>query len=116
MAKDKKMFSGFRTFIMRGNVVDLAVGVVIGAAFSNIVNSLVKDIITPLAAALFGQPDFSQMAFTINGSKIMYGNFLNSAISFLIIAATIYYFVVVPINRLMIRAGKDGNIGMPKEE
>jgi large conductance mechanosensitive channel len=110
------MLSGFKTFIMRGNVVDLAVGVAIGAAFSNIVNSLVTDIITPIAAAVFGQPDFSTMAVTINGSSIMYGKFLNSALTFLIIALTIYFFVVLPINKLMIRAGRKGNIGMPPIE
>ena len=99
--------SGFKTFIMRGNVVDLAVGVVIGAAFTNIVNSLVKDIITPLVAAIFKQPDFSSMALVINGSKIMYGNFLNSAITFLIVAAVVYYFVVLPLNKLMIKAGRN---------
>lgn len=110
------MLSGFKTFIMRGNVVDLAVGVVIGAAFSNIVNSLVKDIITPIAAAIFGQPDFSKLAVTINGSAILYGSFLNSLLSFLIMALTIYYFVVLPINKLMIRSGRQGNIGMPPVE
>lgn len=110
------MFSGFKTFIMRGNVVDLAVGVVIGASFSNIVNSLVKDIITPIIAAIFKQPDFSAMSITINGSSIMYGNFLNAALSFLIIALVIYYFVVVPLNKLMIRAGKHGTIGMPEQK
>ena len=110
------MLSGFKTFIMRGNVVDLAVGVVIGAAFGDVVTSLVKDIITPIIAAIFKQPDFSTMAITVNGSSIMYGNFLNSAISFLLVALAIYFFVVVPINKLMIRAGKQGNIGTPKEE
>lgn len=110
------MLSGFKTFIMRGNVVDLAVGVVIGAAFGDVVTSLVKDIITPIIAAIFKQPDFSTMAITVNGSSIMYGNFLNAAISFLIVALAIYFFVVTPINKLMIRAGRDGNIGMPKAE
>ncbi len=107
------MLSGFKTFIMRGNVVDLAIGVVIGAAFGNVVNSLVKDIITPIIAAIFKQPDFSSMAITINGSAIMYGNFLNAALSFLIMALAIYYLVVHPINRLMVRAGKEANFGMP---
>lgn len=100
------MDKGFKTFIMRGNVVDLAIGVVIGAAFTSIVNSLVKDIITPIIAAIFRQPDFSTWVLTINGSKIMYGNFLNAAITFLIVAWVVYYFVVVPVNKLMIRAGK----------
>jgi large conductance mechanosensitive channel len=105
------MFSGFRTFIMRGNVVDLAIGVVIGAAFGNVVNSLVKDIITPLIAAIFHVPDFSRMAFEVNGSAIMYGSFLNQAISFLTIAFAIYYFVVVPLNKMMERAGRQTRIG-----
>ncbi len=100
------MDKGFKTFIMRGNVVDLAIGVVIGAAFTSIVNSLVKDIITPVIAAIFKQPDFSNWVLTINGSKIMYGNFLNAAITFLIVALVVYYFVVVPVNKLMHSVGK----------
>lgn len=100
------MLSGFKTFIMRGNVVDLAIGVVIGAAFGGVVTSLVTDVITPIIAAIFKQPDFSSIAITINGSAIMLGNFMNSLISFVIVAAAIYYLVVVPINKMMIRAGK----------
>src|SRR5438105_10829600 len=95
--------NGFRDFILRGNVVDLAVGVVIGAAFGSIVTAFVKDLITPLIAAIGGQPDFSQIYFTINNSKFMIGDFLNSLLSFLIIAAVIYYFVVLPVNALMKR-------------
>ncbi len=101
------MDQGFKSFIMRGNVVDLAIGVVIGAAFTSIVNSLVKDIITPIIAAIFKQPDFSTMAITINGSHIMYGNFINAAITFLIVAWVVYYFVVLPVNKLMIRTGRN---------
>lgn len=104
------MLSGFKSFIMRGNVVDLAIGVVIGAAFGGVVTSLVTDVITPIIAAIFKQPDFSSIAITINGSAIMLGNFLNSLISFVIIAAVIYYFVVIPINKMMIRAGKSAVI------
>lgn len=110
------MLSGFKTFIMRGNVVDLAIGVVIGAAFGDVVNSLVKDIITPLIAALTHTPDFSKMALNINGTAIMYGSFLNAAISFLTIALAIYYFVVLPLNKLMEKAGRQANIAVPKEE
>lgn len=110
------MLSGFKSFIMRGNVVDLAVGVVIGAAFSGVVTSLVTDVITPIIAAIFKQPDFSGIAITINGSSIMVGNFLNSLISFVIVAAAIYYLVVLPINKLMIRAGRTGKVGMPPQE
>lgn len=99
------MLNGFKEFIMRGNVVDLAVGVVIGAAFGDVVNSLVKDLLTPIIAAIFKQPDFSTMAITINGSQIMYGNFLNAIISFLIVALAIYFFVVMPLNKMMSKAG-----------
>src|SRR5215831_8468900 len=91
------MFKGFRDFILRGNVVDLAVGIVIGAAFGSIVQALVKDLITPLIAAIGGQPDFSQVYFTINNSKFMIGDFINNLIGFLIIAAVVYYFVVLPV-------------------
>ncbi len=94
---------GFREFILRGNVVDLAIAVVIGAAFGNIVAALVKDLITPLIAAVGGQPDFSAIKFTINNSQFLIGDFINSLISFLIIAAVVYYFVVLPVNRLMAR-------------
>lgn len=111
------MLSGFKTFIMRGNVVDLAVGVVIGAAFGDVVTSLVKDIITPIIAAIFRQPDFSRLAITVNGSQIMYGSFLNSIISFLIVAFAIYFFVVVPLNKLFKRAGISTAISQaPKSE
>ncbi len=94
---------GFRDFILRGNVVDLAVGVVIGAAFSNIVQALVKDLLTPLIAAIGGQPDFSSIYFTINNSKFMIGDFINALISFLIMALVVYFFVVLPVNKLMDR-------------
>jgi large conductance mechanosensitive channel len=97
------MLKGFREFILRGNVVDLAVAVVIGAAFTSIVNSLVKDIINPLIAAIFNKPDFSYLVLEINGGKITYGNFLNQLISFLLIAASVYFFFVLPINKLMAR-------------
>ena len=94
---------GFRDFILRGNVVDLAIAVVIGAAFGTIVTAFVKDLITPLIAALGGQPDFNQIYFTLNGSKFMIGDFINTVISFLIIALVVYFFVVLPVNRLMER-------------
>lgn len=94
---------GFRDFILRGNVVDLAVAVVIGAAFGNIVQALVKDLITPLIAAFGGQPDFSQIYLTINNSKFMIGDFVNSLVGFLIIAAVVYFFVVLPVNALLKR-------------
>ncbi len=94
------MLKGFKEFIMRGNVVDLAVAVVIGAAFTAVVNSMVADLLTPIVAAIFGEPDFSALSFTINGSAFNYGNFLNAVFAFLTVAATIYFFVVVPINKL----------------
>lgn len=94
---------GFRDFILRGNVVDLAVGVMVGAAFSSVVNALVKDLFTPLIGALIHQPDFSKLTFTLNGSQLLYGDFLNTLISFLIIATTIYFFVVLPTNKLLAR-------------
>ncbi len=94
---------GFRDFILRGNVVDLAVGVLVGAAFGAVVQSLVKDLLTPFIAALVAQPDFSHLQFTINGSQFLYGDFINALISFLIVSTTVYFFVVLPINRLLVR-------------
>jgi large conductance mechanosensitive channel len=94
------MLKGFKDFIMRGNVVDLAVAVVIGAAFGAIVTKLVADIITPLIAAIGGQPNFSKLKFTVNNSTFLYGDFINAAISFVIIAAAIYFLVVLPLNKL----------------
>ena len=97
------MFKGFRQFLMRGNVVDLAVAVVIGAAFGAVVTALVKDLITPLLAAIGGKPDFSALQFTVNGSKFPIGDFVNAVVSFLMVAAAIYFFVVAPMNTLMAR-------------
>jgi large conductance mechanosensitive channel len=93
--------AGFKEFILRGNVVDLAVGVVIGAAFGTIVEALTKDLLTPLIAAFVGKPDFSAIQFTINGSKFLVGDFINAVVAFLLIATAVYYFVVLPMNRLM---------------
>lgn len=94
------MFNGFKNFILRGNVVDLAVGVVIGAAFGKIVDSLVKDLLTPLIGAVAKVPDFSGFVFTLNGSRFMLGSFLNATIAFVLVAGAIYFFVVVPMNKL----------------
>jgi large conductance mechanosensitive channel len=102
-----KILNGFKTFILRGNVVDLAVGVVIGAAFTGLVNAMVKDLLTPLIGAIARVPDFSGLKFTINESQFLYGDFLNAFISFLIVAATVYFFVVLPINTLMSKAKKE---------
>lgn len=97
------MLKGFRDFILRGNVVDLAVAVVIGTAFSGIVNALVADIITPLIGVIGGQPDFSNFVVSVAGSEFLIGDFLNHLISFLIIAAVIYFLVVLPMNTLSSR-------------
>jgi large conductance mechanosensitive channel len=94
------MLSGFRTFLLRGNVVDLAVAVVIGAAFGALITAFVKDLITPLIAALVGKPDFGGLAFTINGSRFAYGDFLNALLAFVLVAAAIYFVVVSPMDRL----------------
>jgi large conductance mechanosensitive channel len=100
------LLSGFGKFLMRGNVVDLAVAVVIGGAFGAIVTALVKDLITPLIAALIGKPDFSALTFTINNSKFLYGDFINALVSFILIAAAIYFFVVVPMTKVSARFAK----------
>jgi large conductance mechanosensitive channel len=100
------MLSGFKQFILRGNVVDLAVGVVIGAAFGSVVTALTKDLLTPLIAAVVGKPDFSAIKFTVNGSIFPVGDFINAVISFLLIAAAVYFFVVTPINALIARVRK----------
>jgi large conductance mechanosensitive channel len=100
------MLKGFRDFILRGNVMDLAVAVVIGAAFGAVINAFVTDLITPLIAAIVHKPDFSWLVLDINGGKIKYGDFLNALISFLLIAAVIYFFVVLPVNTLMNRFKK----------
>ena len=93
----------FREFILRGNVVDLAVAVVIGAAFTAVVNALVKDLMTPIIAALFGESDFSNLAFTINDSRFAYGDFLNAVLTFVLVAAALFFFVIKPVNYLMER-------------
>jgi large conductance mechanosensitive channel len=97
------MLKGFRQFVFRGNVLDLAVAVVIGAAFGAVVTALVKDLLTPLIAAVVGKPDFSAISFEVNGSKFLIGDFINAVISFLLIAAAVYFFVIVPVNALMAR-------------
>jgi large conductance mechanosensitive channel len=97
------MLKEFRDFVLRGNVVELAIAVVIGAAFGALVTSFVASFITPLIAAIGGKPDFSSLAFTINGSRFTYGSFFNALLSFLIIAGVIFFFVVRPLNTLMAR-------------
>ena len=97
------MLKEFREFILRGNLVDLAVAVVIGTAFTAVVTALVKSLITPTLAAFGGQPDFAELTFTINGSKFLYGQFINALIAFLIIAAVVFFLVIKPVNLLMAR-------------
>jgi large conductance mechanosensitive channel len=108
----KGVLSEFKEFISRGNLVDLAVAVVIGTAFAALVGSLVADLITPIIAAIFGQPDFSGLTFTINGSVFKYGSFLNALLAFLTVAAAIFFFVVKPMNVWSERAkrGEDPDV------
>src|SRR5512141_333822 len=96
----------FKQFLLRGNVVDLAVAVVIGAAFGAVVTAFVKDLMTPLIAAIVGKPDFSGLYFEVNGSRFLYGEFINAALSFLLISAAVYFFVMLPINALIQRYRK----------
>jgi large conductance mechanosensitive channel len=104
----KSVLAEFRQFVLRGNLVDLAIAVVLGAAFGALVTSFVANLVTPLIAAIGGQPDFSNLTFTINSSQFRYGAFLNALLSFLIIAAVIFYFVVKPVNALLARNKADG--------
>jgi large conductance mechanosensitive channel len=97
------MLQGFKQFIFRGNVLDLAVAVVMGVAFGAVIAALVKDLITPLIAAIFGKPDFSAIEFTVNGSRFPIGDFINSVVSFILIAAAVYFFIVLPVNKVLER-------------
>jgi large conductance mechanosensitive channel len=99
------MLKEFRQFLLRGNLIDLAVAVVVGTAFGAVVAALVADLITPLIAAIGGKPDFGDLSFTVNGSRFAYGHFLNAVLSFVIIAAVIFFLVVKPMNALMARRG-----------
>lgn len=96
--------SEFKKFLLRGNVVDLAVGVVVGAAFGAVVKSLVEDVITPLLAVVIGTPDFSRLVLTVNASEIRLGAFVNAIVSFLLVATALYFFVVKPVNALVARS------------
>jgi large conductance mechanosensitive channel len=102
-----KLLTDFKKFLLRGNVVDLAVAVVIGTAFTAVVKALVADIITPVVAAIFGKPNFATLSFTINGSHFAYGDFLNNVLTFVTIAAAVFFIVVAPINALMSRRAKE---------
>lgn len=98
------LLTDFKAFVLRGNVVDLAVAVVIGAAFGAVVASLVEDMLTPLIAAVFGEPDFSALTFSVNDSEFRYGSFINSIVAFVMIAAAVFFVVVTPINALIARS------------
>lgn len=100
------MLSGFKQFILRGNVVDMAVGVVVGAAFATVVTAFTKDLLTPFIAAIVGKPDFSYIGFTIGNTHFPVGDFINAGVSFLLIAAAVYFFVVAPVNVLVTRMRK----------
>ena len=97
---------GFRQFIFRGNVLDLAVAVVMGAAFGTVVTALVKDLVTPLIAAIAGSPDFSSISVDVNGSGLLIGDFLNAVIAFVLMAFAVYFFIVLPVNRLTARLNR----------
>lgn len=100
------MLKDFKKFVLRGNAVDLAVAVVVGAAFGSVVTALVKDILTPLIAAIAGKANFSTLSFTIHGSKLLYGDVINALVSFLSIAAVVFFFVVQPINKMVVIANR----------
>ena len=102
-----KLLTDFKKFLLRGNVVDLAVAVVIGTAFTAVVKALVTDLITPVVAAIFGKPSFAALTFTINGSHFAYGDFLNNVLAFITIAAAVFFLIVAPINALMSRRAKE---------
>jgi large conductance mechanosensitive channel len=113
MSRLSAVLAEFRSFILRGNVVDLAIAVVLGAAFTAVVNALVKDLITPIIAAVFGEPDFGDLAFTINGARFAYGDFLNALLTFVLVAAAVFFFVVKPVNYLMARLRTEPDVESP---
>jgi large conductance mechanosensitive channel len=106
----------FKAFLLRGNLVDMAVGIVIGVAFAAVVTAFVADLITPLIAAIGGQPNFSNLKFRINGSEFLYGSFINALLSFVIIAAVVFFFVVKPVNHLMERRRTEPDVEQPTKD
>ena len=110
------MLNDFKKFILKGNVVDLAVAVVIGAAFGAVVTALVKDLITPLIGAVGGQPDFSGLSFTINNSRFLYGDFINAVVAFLLLAGVVFFFVIKPLNHLTELANRNKTPQDPTEK
>ena len=113
MSRLPEIFKEFRAFILRGNLVDLAVAVVIGTAFTAVVTALVRDIFTPLIAAIFGERVFVTLSFTINGSEFAYGDFINALITFVIVAAVVFFLVVKPVNLLMARLRTEPDVESP---
>jgi large conductance mechanosensitive channel protein len=101
------LFTGFKKFLLRGNVIDLAVAIVVGTAFTAVVKALVADLITPIIAMIFGKPNFGTLAFTINGSHFAYGDFINNLITFVSVAAAVYFVIVAPVNALVARRTKE---------
>jgi large conductance mechanosensitive channel len=101
------LMTDFKKFLLRGNVVDLAIAVVVGTAFAAVVSALVRDLLTPIIGVIFGKPDFETLSFTINGSRFLYGDFLNYLITFASVAAAVFFFVVTPVNALMARRAKE---------
>lgn len=97
---------GLKLFLLRGNIVDLSVAVIMGAAFGAVVTALVKDLLTPLIAAIVGKPDFSALRFIVNHSEFLFGDFINSVVSFILVAAAVYFFVVTPVNAIMARRNR----------
>lgn len=100
----------FREFLLRGNLVDMAVGVVIGLAFAAVISALVADLVTPLLAAIGGKPDFAALTFHVNGSKFLYGAFINALLAFVIVAAVLFFLVIKPVNRLMARRATEPDV------
>ena len=110
------ILSEFRAFLFRGNIIDTAVGIVIGLAFAALVTAFVADLITPIIAAIFGSHDFSTLSFTINGSHFLYGDFINALVAFVSIAAAVFFFVVKPVNALMARRRTEPPVDVPTRE
>jgi large conductance mechanosensitive channel len=110
------MLKEFRDFLLRGNILELAVAFVIGLAFAAVVNSFVNDLIMPVIAMIIGKPDFSDLTFTINDAKFRYGAFITSVIQFVAIAAAVFFLVVKPVNALLRRYRSPAEEGMPDEE
>jgi large conductance mechanosensitive channel len=114
--EDGRMLKEFRQFILRGNLVDLAVAVVIGAAFTAVVNALVKDLVTPLVAAVGGKHDFSSLAFMINGSRFAYGDFINALVTFVLVALVVFFLVIKPVNALLARLRPEPKVDQETHE